>query len=139
MALVDLMRKGFLSSATATAATSATYKIFELKPEAKVAEVAVANPVSMTKILIKGQQIPTKSELLARLRVDLAMLDIAEGYPLNEISRTLNLAFVFIRDDHLPFNDAMNLAAEIVVHCPMAECELDYEDVLNLWREGNEK
>ncbi|MFZ6847309.1 hypothetical protein [Undibacterium sp. RuRC25W] len=133
------MKKGFFSSATATVATPATYKIFESKPVAKVADVAVANHASSKKILIEGQQIPAISELLALFRVDLAILEIAEGYPLEEVSRTLNLAFVFIRDDHLPFDDAMTLAAEIVVHCPMAECELNYVDVLNLWSVSNAK
>ena len=77
-------------------------------------------------------------ELNALFRFDLVRQEIAAGHPEAEMRRIHNMAYVFMRDDQLPLGEALQKAAEIVVHCPMAECELAYLDVMNLWSKGNE-
>ena len=77
-------------------------------------------------------------ELNALFRFDLVQQEIAAGHPEAEMRRIHNMAYVFMRDDQLPLGEALQKAAEIVVHCPMAECELAYLDVMNLWSKGNE-
>lgn len=135
MALADLMKKGFLSSATATFATPATHEIFSIHTVAKVADAAVANPSLVKSKFDEQRHIPTISESLALFRFDLVKQEIAEGYPEAEMRRFHNLAHVLMRDENLPFEDAVKVAAQIVIHCPMAECELTYVDLIELWSE----
>ena len=77
-------------------------------------------------------------ELNALFRFDLVQQEIAAGHSEAEMRRMNKMAYVFMRDDQLPLGEALQKAAEIVVHCPMAECELAYLDVMNLWSKGNE-
>ena len=77
-------------------------------------------------------------ELNALFRFDLVQQEIAAGHSEAEMRRMNNMAYVFMRDDQLPLGEALQKAAEIVVHCPMAECELAYLDVMNLWSKGDE-
>ncbi len=83
--------------------------------------------------------------LLETLRSDLALFrfdltdrdiaaDIDAGYPATDIVRVNNMAWEFMKADGLPFNEAMDVAAEIVTTCPSASCETTYEDVQALWR-----
>lgn len=41
--------------------------------------------------------------------------------------------------DGLPFNEAIRMAAEIVVSCDVSACEAAYEDVQALWIRLSEK
>lgn len=77
-------------------------------------------------------------ELNALFRFDLVKQEIAAGHSEAEMRRIHNMAYGFMRDDHLPLGEALQIAAQIVIHCPAAECEAAYMDVMNLWSKDNE-
>ena len=88
MALADLMKKGFLTSATATVATPATHNRAKPPTVATVAGVAVAKLPN-----IKNVNLPTKKKIpiadtRALFRLDLVQHEIAEGYSADSISFT---------------------------------------------------
>ncbi len=90
------------------------------------------------------QVIEGKAELLSRLeqfQFDLVEAEIAAGAPAAELDRTNNLAWEFMQADALPFEQAMAIAASIVVACEPAPGEQEYTDVRSLWHEltGNQQ
>lgn len=62
--------------------------------------------------------------------------DLIEGKEnaLQEIDRVNNMAWEFMKVDGLLFNEAIKLAAEIVVSCDVSASEAAYEDVQALWK-----
>ena len=144
MPLADLMKKGFLTSATATPATFATHggnyrrtvatvavanssKFRFSKPSvATVAGVAVAKPQNL-----KSENV---LQSLAQFGFELMQADIDAGYPADELHRVNNMAWEFMQVDGMAFDEAIKLAAEIVVHGQVSACEAAYEDVRALWR-----
>ena len=82
---------------------------------------------------------PHKAELIAYLsgldqfKFDDCKAGIANGHPADEIHRVNNMAWEFMHQDGLSFQEAITKAAEIVAHCDAVECEKSYEDVLKLW------
>ncbi len=84
------------------------------------------------------QVIEGKAELLSRLeqfQFDLVEADIASGAPTAELDRVNNLCWEFMDADGMPFDQALAVAASIVVTCEPAPCEAGYTDVRQLWRE----
>ncbi|CAN5738836.1 hypothetical protein BH11PSE12_BH11PSE12_04010 [soil metagenome] len=79
------------------------------------------------------QEIDMKS-LNDLFRFDLVQTEIEAGHSESELRRVNNMAYVFMRDDQLTLGEAMKAAAEIVVSCPVAPCELTYPDVMEMWR-----
>ena len=144
MPLADLMKKGFLTSATATPATFATHGgnnrrtvatvavansskfRFTMPSVATVAGVAVAKPQNL-----KSEYV---LQSLAQFEFDLMQAEIDAGYPVEELNRVNNMAWEFMQVDRMTFNMAIKLAAEIVVHGQVTACESAYEDVQALWR-----
>jgi hypothetical protein len=78
------------------------------------------------------------TELNALFRFDLVKQEIAAGHSEAEMRRIHNMAYVFMRDDHLPLGRGFTDQLQIVIHCPEAECEAAYLDVMNLWSKGND-
>jgi hypothetical protein len=83
---------------------------------------------------------PYKAELIAYLsgldqfKFDEAKADITNGHPAPDIHRVNNMAWEFMHQDGLNFEDAITKAAEIVTKCDVAECEKSYEDAMELFR-----
>ena len=148
MALADLMKKGFLTSATATPAALATHREINRLSAASVATVAVAKPlksrIAMPTVatvagvaVAKGQEAKTAidAELLALFRFDLVQAEIDAGNPADELRRVNNMAWEFMQADQMAFSDAIRCAAEIVAGCNVAACEAAYVDAQELWRQ----
>ncbi len=78
---------------------------------------------------------------LEQFRFDLIELEIADGADAAELDRVNNLCWQIIQHDQLPFDRAMQIAAEIVVACGPAPGEERYQDVRALWHEltGNQQ
>lgn len=74
-----------------------------------------------------------RSALLA-FRFDLVEQEIADGAPAEELRRTNNLCWHLMLADGLAFDEAMRIAADIVVSCPPAPFEAGYDDVWVLWK-----
>lgn len=152
MALADLMKKGFLTSATATPATLATHGRGNPSTVATVATVAVANDwksklfnptvatVAVAKLpKVKNAHLPAKQKLpladtLALFRFDLVQQEIADGHPADELNRVNNMAFELMQADGMAFDEAIKLAGEIVAHGRIAACEAAYVDVMALFK-----
>lgn len=71
---------------------------------------------------------------LAQFEFDLIQAEIGAGYPAEDLNRLNNMAWEFMQVDRMTFNEAIKLAAEIVVHGQVTACEAAYEDVQALWR-----
>lgn len=71
---------------------------------------------------------------LSAFKFDLVEQDIADGASAEELRRTNNLCWHLMQADGMAFDEAMAIAADIVVSCSPAECETGYEDVLALWK-----
>lgn len=84
------------------------------------------------------QHLSNPTELNSLFRFDLVRQEIAAGHPEAEMRRIHNMAYGFMRDDHLPLGEALQIAAQIVIHCPAAECEAAYLDVMNLRSKDND-
>lgn len=82
---------------------------------------------------------PHKAELIAYLsgldqfKSEEVKADIANGHPAADIHRVNNMAWEFMHQDGLSFQEAIKKAAQIVAECDAAECEKSYEDVMKLW------
>ena len=126
MALADLMKKGFLTSATATVATPATHGKQNRPTVATVAGVAVAKPANA--------ETASTAESLAQFRFDLVQEDMEAGIPCEEIYRINNMAWEFMQVDGMGFDAAIKLAAQIVVHGQVTACEAAYVDVMALFK-----
>ncbi len=95
-------------------------------------------PAVPQKKTIQAIETGSVDELLIRLepfRFDLVAADIAAGAPAAEIDRTNNLCWEIMRADKLPFNQAMAIAASVVVTCDPTPVEFNYQDVRQLWLE----
>ena len=125
MALADLMKRGFLTSATATPAIPATHRRAIYPTVATVAGVAVAKP--------KKAETNSMREALALFEFDSIPAEIDAGYPEQELHRVNNMAWEFMQTDQMTFNDAIRLAAEIVVKGKWNACEAAYVDVMALF------
>lgn len=66
-------------------------------------------------------------------RLDLVVGEIANGVDGGELARINNLTWEFMRFDNLSFDNAMQLAAEIVLVSEMSPCERNYIDVLEFY------
>ena len=75
-------------------------------------------------------------EILNQFRFDLIEGSVNS---IQEIDRVNNMAWQFMKSDGLPFNEAIRMAAEIVVSCEVSACEAAYEDVQALWIRLSEK
>ena len=69
-------------------------------------------------------------EILNQFRFDLIEGSVNS---VQEIDRVNNMAWEFMKVDGLAFNEAIRMAAEIVVSCDVSACEAAYEDVQTLW------
>lgn len=67
---------------------------------------------------------------LAQFRFDLMQGEIEAGEPGSELHRVNNMAWEFMQADGMVFEDAIRLAAEIVVSGQVAACEAAYADVM---------
>jgi hypothetical protein len=82
---------------------------------------------------------PHKAELIAYLsgldqfKFEEVKADIANGHPATDIHRVNNMAWEFMHQDGLSFQEAIKKAAQIVAECDAVECEKSYEDVMKLW------
>jgi hypothetical protein len=127
MALADLMKRGFLISATATVATPATNKLLPASTVATAADVAVAK--HNAKITEKEKL----AKMLSAFRFDLLQKECDEGYPAAEMHRVNDMAYEFMQADGIPFEHAIRLAAEIVANLNVAACEAGYTKVFKLF------
>ncbi len=93
--------------------------------------------VPQKKTIISNEVAPTDDLLnsLASFRFDLVEVDIAAGAPAAELDRTNNLCWEIMQADGLPFDQAMAIAASIVVTCESVPGESEYTDVRKLWRD----
>ncbi len=146
MALADLMKKGFLTSATATVATPAT-NIAETSPsEAEVARVAVAISLAqefanITRIRIAKD--PEMGNLLAlvrqRQKQDTHAVNIQYKQELYE--RINNMAYEFMLIDDLAFDEALRIASQIAQSLDTAPCETAYlqtKTLIKKWQNNND-
>jgi hypothetical protein len=125
MALADLMKKGFLTSATATTATPATHQRGNRPTVATVATVAVTKSPNLNAVFNAGS--------LDQFRFDLVQSDIDSGYPADDMHRVNNMAWEFMQADQMAFGEAIKLAADIVINGKWSACERAYVDVLALF------
>jgi hypothetical protein len=125
MALADLMKKGFLTSVTATPATLATHQGKNRLTVATVAGVAVTNPSKLEAVFDAG--------LLYQFRFDLVQSDIDAGYPADDLHRVNNMAWSFMQTDGMGFEEAITRAAVIVAASQITASEAAYIDVLALF------
>ncbi|MBC7501457.1 MAG: hypothetical protein H7315_13305 [Herminiimonas sp.] len=146
MALADLMKRGFLTSATATVATPATHRGANHLTVATVAGVAVAK-VEKSKPAIpsvatvagvavaKPQNSKTASvaESLALFGLESVQQEIDAGYPADELHRLHNMTWELMQSDDMGFDEAIRKAAAIVVSTQVAVCEASYADVMALF------
>ncbi len=71
---------------------------------------------------------------LEQFRFDLVEQDIADGADAAELDRTNNMAWEIMQADALPFDQAMRIAASIVVATEPAHGVQEYVNVRALWR-----
>lgn len=75
----------------------------------------------------------TVMQSLAHFNFDLMQADIDAGYPADELHRINNMAWEFMQVDRMAFDEAIKLAAEIVVFGQVTACEAAYENVQALF------
>ena len=73
------------------------------------------------------------AESLTQFRFDLVQAEINAGCAVDEIQRVNNMAWEFMQADQMGFDDAITLAAQIVVYGQVAACEAAYVDVMALF------
>ncbi len=101
------------------------------------ASVHAPFPVAPVVPASKGMNDAERYALAAKIRqfrFDLIEQEIADEYPAAELHRLNNLCWDFMEVDGLPFDQAMRLAAEIVVACEVAKCGRSHSDVQVLWK-----
>jgi hypothetical protein len=128
------MKKGFLTSATATVATPATHSRAKPPTVATVAGVAVAKPPNNKTAYLPVKQKAPLADMLALFRFDLVEQEIEDGHPADELHRVNNMAWEFMQADGMAFDEAVKLAGEIVADCQIAACEAAYADVMALFK-----
>jgi len=131
MALSDLMKKGFLTSATATVATPATNIAETSAREAEVARVAVAKSLAqkfanITQIRIAKD--PEMGNLLALVRHHQKRDTHAVNFQYKQelYERINNMAYEFMLIDDLGFDQALGIASQIAQNLDTAPCETAY-------------
>ena len=134
MALADLMKKGFLTSATATVATPATHERVKPSTVASVAGVEVAKLLKVKNTDSPAKEKSSLADTLALFRFDLVQQEIEDGHPADELHRVCNMAWEFMQADGMNFADAMKLASEITISTQVAACEAAYVDVMALFK-----
>jgi hypothetical protein len=137
MALADLMKKGFLTSATATVATPATHDRVKPSTVATIAGVAGVAVAKLPKVKNTNSPLKEKSSLadtLALFRFDLVQQEIEDGHPADELHRVNNMAWEFMQADGMTFDEAMKRASEITICTQVAACEAAYVDVMALFK-----
>ena len=72
--------------------------------------------------------------VLSAFKFDRVEREIAEGASAEELHRTNNLCWHLMYADGMAFDEAMAIAADIVVNCPPAPCEVGYDDPHEIWR-----
>lgn len=158
MALANLMKKGFLTLATATPTTPATNEKNEIQTAANVAleiesktellrlcvapvaDVAVAKPVSIENQLTQTkidelrdllyQSKLSVMDVLELFHIEVVQKEVMDGYSANQLRRVNNMALEFMAHDKMPFSEAITAAGEIVFNLKTASCETAYVDVL---------
>lgn len=130
MALADLMKRGFLTSATATAtpATPATHISTERQNVAGVAGVAVAN----IQLLNSAIDDFLKYKKFSQSEFDLIINDQEPIDSFEIITRVNNLAWNFMLVDGFKFSEAIKAASKIVIGCPIEKFESSYAEAMNL-------
>ena len=73
-------------------------------------------------------------ESLSLFCFDVVQKEIDAGYPAEEIHRVNDMAYEFMQTDSMPFGDAINLAAEIVVNLKTVPCEAAYKKTMELFK-----
>ncbi len=63
--------------------------------------------------------------------------EIDAGETVGELYRANNMAWEFMQADGMAFEDAIRLAAEIVVSGQVAACEAAYADVMAIFLKAN--
>ena len=134
MALADLMKKGFLTSATATVATPATHERVKHSTVATVASVAVAKLPKVKNTSSPAKEKSSLADTLGLFRFDLVQQEIEDGHPADELHRVCNMAWEHMQADGMSFTDAMKLASEIAISTQVAACEAAYVDVMALFK-----
>lgn len=134
MALADLMKKGFLTSATATVATPATHEQAKSLTVATVAGVAVAKLPKVKNTHSPVKEKSSLADMLALFRFDLVQQEIEDGLPADELHRVNNMAWEFMQADGMNFNEAIKKAGQIVANCQITACETAYLDVMALFK-----
>jgi hypothetical protein len=148
MALADLMKKGFLTSATATPATPATHRRGNQITVASVATVAVANTEKIrsttpTVATVAGVAVAKPPKLkavidaasFAQFRFDLVQSDIDSGYPADDLHRVNNIAWRLMTTRGYLFDEAITAAALWVSDNPAHADETTFIDVMALFKE----
>lgn len=114
-----------------------------LKPDRTIRAVGAAEVLECLRPALRRnkQSIIGHLELRADLeqfQIDLVEQEIANGAFAEELRRVNNLCWHLMQDDKLAFDEAMHIAAGIVVSCPPAKCEASYDDVWVLWKRTSE-
>jgi Na+/citrate or Na+/malate symporter len=138
MALADLMKKGFLTSATATVATPATHERVKPSTVATVAGVAVAKLPKVKNIYSPAKEKSSLADTLALFRFELIQQEIEDGHQSDELHRVNNMTWEFMQADGMSFTDAMKLSSEITISKQVAVCEAAYVDVMALFKKVNQ-
>jgi len=73
-------------------------------------------------------------ELNSLFRFDLMQDEIAAGQSDDELQRVNNMAWEFMQADGMAFDEAITLAAKIVIDGQKAACEAAYTDVMALFK-----
>jgi hypothetical protein len=140
MLLADLMKKGFLTSATATPATPATHRgkagatvaVANCRNQkstvptvARVAGVAVANRQNLKSESIAKSMAPFQFELMEQ--------DLAAGNTADELRRVNNITWRLMTAKGFTFDEAIKAAAEWVIDNEQRQDEAAFADVLELY------
>lgn len=70
------------------------------------------------------------AQSLAQFNFDLVKTEIEAGHAADELHRVNDMAWEFMQVDGMAFQEAIRLAAEIVVSGQVAACEAAYADVM---------
>jgi hypothetical protein len=133
MALRDWIGKGNNVAICAIPAISANDDQCHNLKIARIAEIALAKVNDKEDRSSDVNSINALPLNLEQFRFDLIPDAIAAGSSILELERVNNMAWEFMKVDGLPFNEAIRMAAEIVVSCEVSVCEAAYEDVQALW------
>jgi len=101
-------------------------------PREKTGEIHFQNsPIAKIALAKATNQNP---EAVSALLAKFCFCDTANEPEPELLTRINNMAWEFMQVDGMAFDDAITLAAEIVVHGKVAACEAAYADVRALWQ-----